>query len=357
MNTVASPFAISTKENRSGNITMDNPNVSISDLFANVRESLERYERKQSLAKQKRLARRNGHHKGGASDAADKKPLFGSLLNPQWNSNSRAPGWDLDKEASAQRCLSLLKGNISHAGSTPSRSSDIVPLGTPSSSIASTYAKSIPNISVNDSIIINEEEEGKASIPEYVPLCKRQRRSKRVALEKLRAVQANEKRKFKPLLFSKPLFNLPGNVVTMDCGESSSSASTPMTRTVSISSPSTVQTSKKRKASENEPIADCNGVGLGTTFSRPISGSVALSTFAASSVLPNGFPSSSTPASTVGSSPLTSSSSIFSYGGMSTGAYSYSYNRRTWTKDEVDGLLGFANRWITKDMSKRQRRG
>ena len=184
-------------------------------------------------------------------------------------------------------------------------------------------------------------------VPEYVPLCELRRRREAEAMTRLKAAQIREAQqapKFKPLLFNKPSFTF---------GEAEKRGSS--TDSVMSASSGGQQSagSRKRKSDsdlgrEGEPITSY--CGLNGVLTRPLSGAVSLSTSAASSLPLNsmGVTAEYTVSSSSGGE-LRSSSSIYSYGMCP-------QYRRQWTKDEVDGLVNFAKKWITPDMKRRRMR-
>ena len=281
---------------------MDSPNVSINDLFADVRTSLQKYEARQKLAKQQREHKRRAKAAGGGKAIA--KPLFASqlLINSKENSSSHVSSKvDQEDTFSAAGRTSVHKRRVSSLEPSTSETKE-------------------NEDSDNDADIITTMK----SVPEYIPLCERRRRAEAEAALCSKSSQlikqkngmscfgATDTPNFKPLMWNKPSFTLGG--------ESSSNNST--SAMVDMSSSSLSPRPGKRKAQEAEEKNDT------TPFSRD-------------TLLDD--------VNTI--TPLSRGQS------MVYGRYYNPMHRRQWAKEEVDSLGDFADKWIlTPDLKKQRTR-
>lgn len=198
---------------------MENPNLKMKELFADFRESMEKYENKQ---KQKKLAREQKRRRTNQqSSSSFTFTTAGVLLSnsdeTQYgikkknnDSNAAPPCWGLDVTLMNGQGLALSRtDDESHArrvSLTGSQDYSLKVLKAMSSSIATT-SSSISSINQDTS-----------SIPEYIPRCEIRRRQE--ALE-LSARSSRERMpKFKPLSWNKPSFNYlpPSKISTKDIG-------------------------------------------------------------------------------------------------------------------------------------------
>ena len=287
---------------------MDNPNVSISDLFANVRTSSKKYEARQKLAKQQRERKRQVQAAHGGKAIA--KPLFASrLLIESSNSNI--------KETSPLNVSSNYQEENMFS----------------STRRAHVYQRRVSSLE-SSSFETKENEAScggelhkKPSVPEYIPLCERRRRAEAETILRSKSSQltnhnngmncsgATDMPSFKPLMWNKPSFTLVGQ----------SPSSTPNVTDISYSSSPRLG---KRKALLVDDT-NTNPFSRSSITSNPLLGDV----------------NAITPMPT--SSGALSSSSI--------GVYRRNYNptyKHKWAKEEVDSLVDFADKWMTPDVKK-----
>jgi len=266
---------------------MDNPSISISDLFADVRESLKKYEHKQ---KQQKMKQRRRPERSQPTFATADKPLFGSLLKP---SHLNKPPSYHDRsyaklETSNDDGSDDLKVSLTESQVGPHLHSNSDSIKKPPSVISADENASSSN---QDCTLV----------PEYVPLCEIRRRQA-VEADLRASLRKVTTPKVKPLSWEKPSFHLPSNtndakanIIKRDEEPSFS-----------------IRPGKRKECSYvGAPIT--NYCGLETIIPRPL--------------------------------PLSQSSKR-----------DYPCYRRQWTKEEVDGLVAFADKWITPDNMKRRKR-
>lgn len=437
---------------------MDNPNVTISDLFVGVRESLKKYERRQKQqqkkAQQKRQQQQQQKQKQrGLGGMFNDLPLFSSQLNNKkpdaavMSGSSTSAAADVGGDAttsceaatSTKTPFSIGSSSIptptllSRQGSTdepivpqptmssPCRppyskrvSSDLTTSGTTTAtrrmsssmlwtaafdtdaskqstsnlldqSSSSLFNQSSSNFSFFDSSTPaegkeedevpscsdDEDEEdndilsstlppspplsSKSSPTEYIPLCEQRRRAE---------VEASIRRTLASLM---PNTNSNNNIGTF--GSTSNKFIKPLEwNKPSFTFGGSNSEGKKRKTSQEEdeteaPSDSATGSSSCSSNNTHYSG---LDTIPPRSH--NSAPSNITPCTSSTSMMLGGYSSTFNNGSMLPSTMSLSSNpyqlpsyntynyKRTWTKEEVDGLVEFADKWITPDMKNKKRR-
>ena len=302
---------------------MDNPNVSINDLFASAQKSWIKYENKQ----QSNFAN------------ADTKPLFGSLLKPAYLDKEGQEKSKNKESKTAPDYAALLETSISDIAS------DALKVSMTESKVGPHLHNSLeftekPSPSTASAIeeTSSSNQDG-ARIPEYVPQCEIRRReavaaSLRASFRKLNASKLYD-RNFKPLSWETPSFHFPSNP-NVETNKSDH------TKQDGESSSSSIQLGKRKERSSAIDAPITNYCGLETIMPRPLG---ARPPSAASSSLPQQQRHSNREEG------INRSNSITSYN-----HYPHSHYRREWPKEEVDGLVAFAKKWITPDMNKRPKR-
>jgi len=285
------------------NYIMDNPNVSINDLFAGMKESMAKHNNNNGknnflMTKKSKSPCSNGLNSAndarrGRRSPTSKLPLFGSQLKTPLFS-------------------SQLKSTDSFGFKTPLFTPSLVSSSLVSSSLIGSSL--IGSTSTDSTTPNNEDEDESASIPEYIPLCERRRRQ--AADDAIRAAHARtdcDVTKFKPFSFQKPSFQW--GVKSRDATKLEECSS-------SILSSSILSSSNKRgKRKSNTDTEDTDTSSSTTTLN------------------------SHRMAEEEG---LVSSSSIFSYSSQ------YPHVKKKWSKSEVESLVEFADKWITPDMKRRK---
>mmetsp|Transcript_38427 Transcript_38427/g.69263 ORF Transcript_38427/g.69263 Transcript_38427/m.69263 type:complete len:276 (-) Transcript_38427:25-852(-) len=275
---------------------MDNPNISISDLFAGARESLEKYEQKQ---KQQQMKQRRRPERTQPTFATADKPLFGSLLKPS----------HLNKEAQAyskNKTPSYHDRSYAKLETSNDDGSDDLKVSLTESQVGPHLHSNLDSIKKPPSVISANDGESSSHqdctpIPEYVPLCEIRRRQA-VEADLRASLRKVTTPKVKPLSWDKPSFHLPSNP------NDAKADSAKRDEESSFS----IQRGKRKECSYvGAPIT--NYCGLETIIPRPL--------------------------------PLSQSSKR-----------EYPHYRRQWAQEEVDGLVAFADKWITPANMKRRKK-
>ena len=333
---------------------MNNPSVSINDLFADVRESFIKYEHKQRLEKERRrqLKKEKAAAMGRRITPADPsaRPLFGSQLNPQRNDDDKnantktlsqpaaAASSDSsnitadDVHSSMQKRVSLSDDKPSSPTPPPKRTmaeSILAMLSAHHNDGNDSSSSSSSTTSTQDTA--TSAQPTTMSVSEYydeydIPPCEQRRREEAEAALRLKSEQLlqeqKRQRQLKPLVFAKPSFKLPSSMdKNKEEGEDQQ------------------QQGKKRKAS-SPPSSSNTTNPIPTQYwnhPRMINGGGAhVYTTSSAAALPK-LPKAKIPPNQM---------MFMSYGA----AFS---NNHQYTQYEIDGLIDFANRYITPESMRR----
>lgn len=328
--------------NYTKNNIMDNPDVTISDLFVDVKKSFAKFEKKQKLDKERRQKKKE---EACAAKSNSASPLFGSQLNPQWNTKAESFS-STDSTAVTEKQLST------------SSSADHPP--------------PLPKKSMSESILAMLGSSSSYKSPPPVPDHSEMRRREEVAAAiRLKAAQLYEERLKgppKPLEWSKPSFNFPSkDDGTNRSGDDdySKMAAQPADAVESSTLSSAVSkqeqfSGRKRKSEsdlgdESPDTATTAALPISNNcYHRPIRGAAIYTTSAAA--LP--------PQQTLtirgkwrsrGSVTYSLSKSVPINGLVSYTNQHQVLNPDEYSKEDVDGLVESAQRYITANNMKRRR--
>ena len=338
-------------------IIMNNPSVSINDLFAGVRESFIKYEHKQRLEKERRrqLKKEKAAAMGRRITPADPsaRPLFGSQLNPQRNDDdnnantktSFQPAAAASSDSSnitADDVHSSMQKRVSSLSDDKPSSPTPPPKRTMAESILAMLSahhndgndsSSSSSSSTSTQDTATPSQPTTMSVSEYydeydIPPCEQRRRQETEAALRLKSEQLLQEQKrlqqLKPLVFAKPSFKLPSS----------------MDKNKEDKEEGEQQQGKKRKASSHPSSSSNTTNPIPKQYwnhPRMINGGGAhVYTTSSAAALPK-LPKAKIPPNHM---------MFMSYGA----AFN---NNHQYTQYEIDGLIDFANRYITPESMRR----
>mmetsp|Transcript_533 Transcript_533/g.899 ORF Transcript_533/g.899 Transcript_533/m.899 type:complete len:302 (-) Transcript_533:110-1015(-) len=301
---------------------MDNPKVDIEELFASAEESFDQYKKKQQHLMNKKLIHpMKGSHHATSDKADDSNPSRGKADDGKVESDNKmketqpislSAKYNFDSTEMLSSSLQISPRREQHSKNNESQSTahyeetlkrnayNALNVYLHGTSSEATTAKKKRHLKPNGGIASSEM----------------RRREAVAASLKARSKLCSVKTKnVKPLLWGKPLFRYHSNSDT----DASSSSSSSIKMSGKRNAPSSSSSSSSDVIIETTSQTIVNYQGLETIMPR------------------RGI--------SVDSS---SSSSIFSNS-------HYSYYKRKWTKEEVRGLVEFADKWFTTDMKCRKR--
>ena len=347
---------------------MDIKDVSIKDLFADIKTSFKKLEQQhQKLNKEER--RRNKflkqkRHNNQQVVRGEEGVLFPSMVNPNWKTNDNTTAATADEMPSSSELPSEQQSDVDTCKSTEQPqtvASSSLPPSTITSNTTTTKPKKTMAQSILDllaahnnstsSITTTSNNTTTHSLPTKDNISEAELKRRRdielsIRLKSKQIIQENERLlKLKPLVFSKPTFKLPQDKTATSIKQGSQDGGNGSTSSLS-------SLGKKRKASSItnttsslSPLRCYTGTSTNPT-SIPNNNCFQLQQLG-SYRNHSGIYAASSSALPPPSKPYTSS-------GM--GGYFLPYgSNRQYTQEEVRGLVDFAHEWITPDSMKRRR--
>ena len=338
--------------NYTKNNIMDNPNVTISDLFVDAKKSFAKFEKKQKLEKERCQKKKEAR----AAKSNSASPLFGSQLKPQWNTKA-------ESFSSADSIA------MAASSSTSCKDEETVTEKQHSTSSSADHHPPLPKKSMSESILAMLGCSSSYKPPPPVPDYSEMRRREEVAAAiRLKAAQLHEERLReppKPLVWSKPLFNFPSNDDGSNrSGEKDSKIAAQPDTAESKTSSSAVSKHKqfsgtKRKSSdlgdESPDTATTAALPISNNcYHRPMSGA-ALYTTSAAALPPKQTMTIGGKWRSRGSVTYSLSKSVPINGLVSYTNQCQVLNPDEYSKEDIDGLVEFAEKYITSENLKRRR--
>ena len=342
--------------NYTKNYIMDNPDVTINDLFVDVKKSFAKFQQKQKLDKERRQKKKKEARAAKSNSAS---PLFGSQLNPQWNTKAESFS-STDSTAMAASSSTSYKDEetVTEKQLSTSSSADHPP-------------PPPPKKSMSESILAMLGSSSSYKSPPAVPDESELRRREEVAAAiRLKAAQLHEeqlKEPPKPLVWSKPSFNFPSkDDGTNRSGDDDSKMAAQPDNAVESSTSSSSAVSKQNQFSGRKRKSDLGDESPDTAttaaalpisnncYHRPMRGA-ALYTTSAAALPPQQTMTIRGKWRSTGSVTYSLSKSVPINGLVSyTNQYQPS-NPDEYSKEDVDGLVQFAQKYITAENMKRRR--
>ena len=332
--------------NYTKNYIMDNPDVTINDLFVDVKKSFAKFQQKQKLDKERRQKKKKEARAAKSNSAS---PLFGSQLNPQWNTK-------------AESFSSTDSTAMAASSSTSYKDEETVTEKQLSTSSSTDHHPPLPKKSMSESILAMLGSSSSYKSPPTVPDESEMRRREEVAAAiRRKAAQLHEeqlKEPPKPLVWSKPSFNFPSK----DDGTNRSGAMIPRWLHNQIMQSNhqhrRLLLSQNRNSSAAGSVNQISGTNLLilqlNCYHRPMRGA-ALYTTSAAALPPQQTMTIRGKWRSTGSVTYSLSKSVPINGLVSyTNQYQPS-NPDEYSKEDVDGLVQFAQKYITAENMKRRR--